>query len=74
MIAPELVNELQRLKREEKLEVIRLLQADLVDETSEWDKLVSAPGQVFRIPSVRVNFDKVKFLFDPQEEQSEDND
>ena len=74
MIAPELVNELQRLKREEKLEVIRLLQADLVDEASEWDKLVSESGQVFRIPSVRVNFDKVKFLFDPQEEQSEDND
>ncbi|MCY3833294.1 MAG: hypothetical protein OXG85_09770 [Chloroflexi bacterium] len=32
MIAPELVNELQRLNREEKLEVIRLLNDDLSDD------------------------------------------
>lgn len=49
MIAPEFVNELQRLNREEKLEVIRLLQDDLVDESSAWDRLVSDPGHVIRI-------------------------
>ena len=32
MIAPELVKKLQSLKREEKLAVIRLMQADLEDE------------------------------------------
>ncbi|MDE2638813.1 MAG: hypothetical protein OXI30_20785 [Chloroflexota bacterium] len=48
MIAPELVTELQRLNREEKLAVLRLLQDDLVDESSEWDKLVSEPGRVFK--------------------------
>ena len=74
MIAPELVKELQRLNREEKLEVIRLLQVDLVDESSEWDKLLSEPGQVFRVPSVRANFNEARFFLDTQEEKSEGND
>ena len=56
MIAPELVKELQRLNREEKIAVLRLLQNDLDDEPSEWDKLVSEPEQVFRfVPSLRAS-------------------
>ena len=74
MIAPELVNELQRLNREEKIAVIRLLQNDLDDEPSEWDELVSEPGRVFRIPTVRANFNEARFFLDPQEEKSEEND
>lgn len=59
MIAPELVKELQRLTREERLEVIRFLNAKLADEEGrEWDDLLSRPGQVFRVPSVWVDFRK----------------
>ncbi len=61
MIAPELINELQRLNREEKLEVIRLLQDDLVDESSEWDNLLSEPGRVFRnIGPIRASAKTIK--------------
>ncbi len=74
MIAPELVKKLQSLKREEKLAVIRLMQADLEDETSEWDDLLSKPGQVFRIPSVRVNFSEAGSLLDVLNEKSNEND
>lgn len=74
MIAPELVKELQRLNREEKLEIIRLLQDDLVDESSEWDNLLSEPGRVFRVPSVRINFNEAKFFLNLQEEKPEEND
>ncbi len=73
MIAPELVKELQQLNREEKQAVIRLLQDDLVDESSEWDNLLLKPGQVFRIPSVRVNFNEARSFLDPQEEKSKEN-
>lgn len=56
MIAPELVNELQQLNRKQKLEVIRLLQDDLDGEPSEWDKLLSEPGQVLRfVPPLRAS-------------------
>lgn len=48
MIAPELVNELQQLSREEKLEVICLLQNDLNEESSGWTELLAEPGRVFR--------------------------
>lgn len=48
MIAPELVKELQRLNREESMEVIRLLQNRLKEAPSEWDDLLARPGQVFR--------------------------
>lgn len=61
MIAPELVKELQRLNREEKLEVIRWLQDDLVDESSEWDDLLSESGRVFRnIPPIRASAETIK--------------
>ena len=48
MIAPELVKRLQQLNREEKQEVIRLLQDDLSDEI---DTLLEG-RRVFKIPSV----------------------
>lgn len=74
MIARELVNELQRLNRDEKLEVIRLLQKDLDDESSERNRLVSEPRQVFRIPSVRVNFKEAGSFLDSLGEKTEAND
>ena len=74
MIAPELVKELQRLNREEKREVIRLLQDDLVDKSCESEKLISEPGSVYRLPSVRVNFNKARSFLDPLEQKSEAND
>ncbi len=49
MIAPELMNKLQQLNREEKLEVIRLLQDDLSDEMRPFVE----GRRVFKIPSVR---------------------
>ena len=61
MIAPELLDELQRLNREEKLEVIRLLQDDLVDESSEPDILLLEPGRVYRnIPPIRASAEAFK--------------
>ena len=36
MIAPELVNELQRLNREEKLQVIRFLNEELSDDVDQY--------------------------------------
>lgn len=74
MIAQRLLDELQQLNRDEKLEVLRLLQNDLDDESTEWDDLLSKPGQVFRIPSVRVNFKKAGAFLDPLEEKTEAND
>ncbi len=56
MIAPELVNKLQQLNREEKIAVVRLLQDDLVKESAERDKLLSEPGQAFRfVPPLRAS-------------------
>ena len=40
MIARRLLNELQQLNREEKLEVLCLLQDELADESSELDELL----------------------------------
>lgn len=75
MIARKLLDELQQLNREERLEVIRLLQDDLVDETSEWDDLLSKPGRVFRnIGPIRVNLKEAESLFDSLEEKSAAND
>lgn len=48
MIAPELVKELQRFSRQEKLEAICLLQSDLNEESSVWEELLAEPGRVFR--------------------------
>ena len=42
MIAPELLDELQRLNREEKLEVIRLLQDD-IDKYFEGKRVFKMP-------------------------------
>ena len=74
MIAPELVKELQKLNREEKMEVIRWLEKNLGDEPSEWDDLLSKPGQVLRVPSVRVNFNEARSFLEPQEEKLAEND
>ena len=58
MIAPRLLDELRELSREDKLEVIRFLQAEIADEEcSEWDTFLKTGG-VARIPSVRVDFGK----------------
>jgi hypothetical protein len=46
MLAPELVNELQRLNREEKLEVVRLLQAELSEDIDKYFEGM----RVFRMP------------------------
>lgn len=73
-IAPELVKELQRLSREERLEVIRLLQDDLVEKSCESEMLLSEPGRVYRLPSVRVNFNKARIVLDLVEQKSEAND
>ena len=74
MIAPELVKELQRLNREERLEVIRILKAKLADEEcSEWDALMPKPGSIVRVPSVRVDFSRAKGFLDLEEEQTQDN-
>ena len=54
MIAPELVNELQGLKPEEKLAVIRLLQRDLDDEPSEWERLTQGQRKFRFIPPIRI--------------------
>ena len=61
MIAPELIKELQRLSREEKLEVICLLQNDLNEESSEWEELLTAPGRAFRnIGPIRASAKTIK--------------
>ena len=54
MIAPELVKELQQLNREEKLEVIRLMQDDLADESSEWERLTQSQRKFRFIPPIRI--------------------
>ena len=46
MIAPELVNELQQLNREEKLEVIRFLREELSDDIDKYFE----GARVFRMP------------------------
>lgn len=74
MIAPELVKQLQKLNQEERLEVIRLLQDDLVDGPSEREDLLTKPGQVLRVPSVRVNFNEARSFLEPQEEKLAEND
>ncbi len=74
MIARALLDELQQLSREEKLEVIRLLHVEVEDESSELENLTSAPSRVYRIPSVRVNFNEAKFITDPRKEQAAEND
>jgi len=74
MIAPELVKKLKQLNREQKLEVIRWLEKDLGDEPSEWDDLLSKPGQVLRVPSVRVNFNEARSFLEPQEKKMAEND
>lgn len=61
MIAPEFVMEPQQLNREEQLKVKRLLQDDLVGESSECDELMSEPRRVFKfIPPVRATTEAIE--------------
>ena len=74
MIARSLLDELQQLNREQRLEVIRFLEAELAaEESSEWDALFPKPGGVARIPSVRVDFNRAKSFLDLEEEETPDN-
>ena len=61
MIAQTLLEELQQLSREEKLEVIRLLQDDVDDASSECENLLFEPGRVFRnIGPIRASAETIK--------------
>ena len=74
MIARRLLDELQQLDRKQKLEVIRVLKKELNDETSARNNLSLDPGRVFRIPSVRVNFNEARSFLESQDEKIVEND
>ncbi len=74
MIARGLLDELQQPNREQRLEVIRFLKAELsAEENSEWDSLFPKQGGVARIPSVRADFNRARSFLDLEEEQTPDN-
>ena len=55
MIGPEFMNEAQALDRDDKLAIIRLLQSDIVDDSSESDDLLEAKRTVRYIPPIRAS-------------------
>ena len=74
MIARSLLDQLQQLNREEKLEVIRFLTAELAaEESKEWDSLLPKQGGVARIPSVRADFNRARRFLDLEEDQTLEN-
>ena len=70
MIAPELVKELQRLKREEKLEVIRLLNHELSDDMDKFPK----GARVFKTWPTIISSEKAISTLLQLEDESKDND
>ena len=52
MIRVDLLRELRELNRDDKLELIRLLQAELDDENSESSEVAIDRQRVYRVPSV----------------------
>ena len=73
MISTDLLNELLELDRADKLEIIRLLQTDLDDESAETSQPALEPQRVYRIPSVWISPDAAEAAKGMMERDSESN-
>ena len=60
MISAQLLNAVQALDRDDKLAIIRLLQDDIVDDSSEFDDLLEAKRIVRYIPPIRASAETIE--------------